>query len=209
MITITIPTKQRKQRLENCIRSIKGDYRILIGCADPVEDIPESVLNDDRCLFYVTHDPIVKVQNMLASKASVDSHILPISDDIEFESKAIEEALLCMSRVFSDSDGAVGFNITNMTKQQSSPYAFMLIGAKFFNQTLHRTLFNEEYYHFYADTELGQKADDSGKFTLCEKAKIKHFHPCTGIKPDSTHLHKRNEKWKHDCDIYQRRLCEC
>ena len=199
MITITIPTTGRPERLKNCIESIDYPADIRIGCRYPA-DLSDEIGN--ASVLY-TENNIVDVQNTLAASARTDSYILPISDDIVFEKGAIKKAVDFLDSIFPDSDGIVGFNVDNL---KSSPYCFMLIGQKFFNDTLKRKLFHDGYEHFFADTELGEAANAAGKFYLCCDANITHFHPSSGAEKDETHKRNRLKKWERDSATYRSRV---
>jgi GT2 family glycosyltransferase len=208
-VTITIPTTGRPERLRNCLRSI--DYenaRILIGAVkkgDVWLDEEESE-KKNISIFYGPGHPVV-IQNSLAALSHFDSHILFLTDDIIFMPKAIEKAVNALLYRYPDSDGVVGFNIVNMLEKQKVPYAYMLVGKKFFNERLDRTLFFEGYQHFYADMELGLLASRLERFYFCQEAGLVHFHPCTGIAADETHSSGRSDKWQHDYKLFKDRRC--
>jgi hypothetical protein len=205
-LTITIPTTGRPEKLLACLKSIDYDAKVWIGAMDS-EDIPSDIPAwiAVRSTVRFTIDAPVGVQIDLAETSEPGSHILPISDDIVFEPGAIQTALNALNFHFPDSDGVIGFNIKNMTEKDKSPYAFMLVGSKFFNERLNRVLFYPQYRHFFADTELGEYADSIGRFKFCEQAMLTHYHPSTGAPADATHIRNRGEKWEHDHMIYQHR----
>ena len=201
-VTITIPSTGRCNRLAECIQSV--DYRnsiIEIGVKS-LDDVPLSWA--ERISVSFTHDFPVPVQIRLAAFSRGFTHILPISDDIVFDPGAIKNAVSALNSAFPDGDGVIGFDIKNMKETDKCPYAFMLIGRKFFNDRLGRVLFNPEYRHFFADVELGEFAERLGRFRKCPEARITHFHPSTGAPADSTHTAGRHEKWVHDKEIYDR-----
>jgi hypothetical protein len=176
------------------------------------EDIPWRVMNErflnNSSFQYIYFDPVY-IQNYLSGFLQPGSHLLPISDDIVFEPKAIENAVFALNAAFPDGDGVIGFDIKNMTEKDKSPYAFMLIGNKFLSETLNGIPFFKGYRHFYADTELGELAASMGKFITCKEAGIIHFHPSAGHAADATHLKDRQEKHGHDRVLYEaRKLCQ-
>jgi len=207
IVTVTIATKGRQAKLAACLRSI--DYPmagVLIGAAS-MEDIPAAVFTSIRIpvVVDITSGHPVAVQNHVAKQALPETHILPISDDIIFEPGAIQAAVNELHTVFPDTDGVIGFDIRNMSQKDKCPYAYMLIGNKFFTERLRRTLFHAEYHHFYADMELGEHANKLGRFRTCPTAGLIHFHPSAGYLADKTHCEGRQEKWSHDHKIYMDR----
>ena len=204
MITITLPTTGRPERVANFFNSIdyKDDFRLKIGCRVVREDMPLRLINGDHKANVEVQEfdeDVVGVQNVLAASSSECSHILPISDDIVFHEGALSNAIEALDQYFPDGDGVIGFCTSNF---KSSPYAFMLVGNTFFNKRLKRQLFHSSYKHFFADTELGRFAEKMNKFLLCEYAKINHYHPVAGFPKDETHVRNRKEKWEHDRRVF-------
>ena len=206
IVTITIPTRGRRAKLSACLRSIDYPYnQVLIG-ATSMDDIPLNVTEKMPSVsVHICNGNPVPVQIYLAQESSSTSHVLPISDDIIFETGAIQAAVNDLKSAFPDLDGIIGFDVKNMKQKDKSPYAYMLVGSKFFNEHLNRSLFNPEYHHFYADMELGEYAEKIGRFKTCHEAGIIHFHPAVGYIPDNTYLENRQEKWSHDYKIYMDR----
>lgn len=206
MLTITIPSTRRKKRLRECLESIDYDRAIINVGARDTSDIPWDLVKKlERIQCSFSHDLPVSVQIGLAICSPLDSDILPISDDILFQKGAIRAAISELEHYFPDHDGIIGFDISNMPEKDKSPYAFMLVGSKFFNDRLGRYLFFNGYRHFYADTEIGMFAESLDRFRICYKAQVVHFHPCTGVPADETHLRNRVENWSHDNALFLKR----
>ena len=207
MITITIPTTGRFEKLKACIDSIPKDneIQILIGCRSIREDIPLAFLKDTRIKVFETNDFPVGVQNMLAQEIIPGSHLLPISDDIIFAPKAIETALEALNRHFPDGHGIVGFNVSNLIEKYRSPYSYMLISSEFLKIRLKGVPFYYKYLHFFADVDLGRFAEKMGRFILCKEAEVIHYHPSAGHTADKTHNKNRQLKWQYDHDLFNER----
>ncbi len=203
MLTITIPTTGRRERLKECLRSIDYDSIIHIG-AKAESDVDISEFKEKRILVFYSNVPIVRFQNMLAPIRE-DSHVLPIADDIEFRPGAIAAAVEALHEKFPDGDGVVGLNAVNMSEKDKRPYSFLLIGSKYLNTRLAGKPFYDGYHHFYADIEAGMSAQKIGRFFFCEAAGLIHHHPSSGSLPDRTHLYKRQEKWAHDYALFNER----
>lgn len=203
LITITIPSTGRSSRLSDCLRSIDYENCLINLGVRNKEDVPRRLPKNTE--IYFSEGCPVEIQNNLAYLAPYCSHVLPIPDDIIFEPGAIKTAVSALNTHFPDGDGVIGFDIRNMSEKDKSPYAFMLIGNRFFNEFLDRKLLFHEYRHFFADTELGEYAERFGRFKICKEAGLIHFHPSTGALADATHSNGRQEKWEHDHRIYQNR----
>lgn len=203
MISILIPTKGRPEKLERCVKSVDIYCEIWILATKP-EDVPHDVMIDSRVkVFFDENMTIIQAQNFLASKAT--GHILPITDDIVFDRGSIDAALdiLYCSFFNFDGDGIVGFHVKNMN---CADYAYMLVGKRFYNETLKGELFHSGYEHFFADQELSEIAKKRKKFVVCLDATIKNYHPNAGFQEDETHRYRRGEKLAHDQELYRRRV---
>lgn len=186
-ITITIASKGRRESLRRCINSIDVDARIIV-----LVTRPEDVDVDGIEVIIDSSLRPVQAQNVLMPMAK--GHILPVSDDVEFENGSIQKALNVLDK------NVVGFHTVNMT---SSPYAFMLISSEYYKEF---GGFYKEYKHFFADTEYGERASSIGRFNYCKEATLKHYHPSAGFIADETYKNARsNGIWNHDNEIYMRR----
>jgi hypothetical protein len=163
----------------------------------------DDVYSAPRGVFHFNAEmTIIQAQNYLASLADEDSHLCPTCDDVQYIGDAIITAENMLMDKF-DGDGVIGFNVINM---RCNDDAFMLIGRKFYKNTLGRRLFNPEYWHFYADTELGALAKSLGKFSICDDANMINYHPVAGYPEDATHTDGRREKLDHDRRVYDSRV---
>lgn len=202
MVSILIPTKGRPEKLERCIRSIDVYCEILV-LATAESDITPFIDQDSRVQVFFDFDKklsVVACQNELADRARFN--LLPLSDDIEFDKGSIQKAIDAIDEKF-DGDGVVAFHVRNM---QCNDDAFLLVGKKFYEETLKRELFHSGYKHFYADTELGKIAKHAKKFFHCNEATMINYHPNAGFQEDATHQDRRGEKIIHDEELYRRRV---
>lgn len=198
MITITIPTKGRPDRLLKCVESIDIPCSIIIVATEP-DDIPkdnEAFIAKVDLIDYKPDMSVVEAQiyaGNIAHKAG--NHVLPIADDIEFLPGSLREAEKALN------DDVVGLNVVNM---EATDTAFMLISHDYYGRC---GGFNAGYRHFYADTEFGNLAKARGKFKICKEAKILHYHPAAGYHEDATHRWaRRNNIWKKDDELYNKRI---
>jgi hypothetical protein len=192
MISVTIATKGRPDKLARCVNSINACCEILI-LATSLNDISQQTLDDERVTIYYdsTLTPVA-AQNFLASKAKYN--IMPASDHVEYHPNSITEARKLLYEEF-DGYGVVGFNVTNVDANDD---AFVLVGREWYDR---HGLYCPEYQHFYADTELGDIAKNMVRFAFCEDAIIESY-----VEHDATHNHKRAEKLAHDEQVYRNRL---
>ena len=195
MVSVLIPTKGRPEKLARCVNSINACCEILILATSP-NDIAQQTLDDERVtIYYDAKLSVIQAQNFLASKAKYN--LMPTSDHVEYMFDSITEARKMLYSEF-DGYGVVGFNVVNMRANND---AFVLVGREWYEK---RGLFNPEYQHFYADTELGDYAKALGKFKVCELARMKNYHPSCGVEADATHNEKRSEKLEHDRLVYEK-----
>lgn len=194
MISVLIPTKGRPKRLKQCVNSIDADCEILVLATT------ESDVDFDDTRMSVSFNPdlsVVQAQNYLASIAEFD--LVPTCDDVEYYPGALQNAQKMLNQKFSG-NGVIGFSVTNM---KCNDDAFMMVGRQWYDCY---GLFNPAYEHFYADTELGNKAKSAGKFSICPNAKMKNYHPFVTGQEDETHRFRRAEKLAHDEQVYRSRI---
>lgn len=196
MLSINIATKGRPNSLLRCVNSIPDYADIHIYACDN-EDVPKEIINRNKIIVFFDKDiTVIAAQNEMA-KWSI-GHILPTSDDVEFMPGAIDIAYSLV--LHHGGDIVVGFRTENM---KSNDDAFVMVGRKFYEQ---HGLYHDGYRHFYADTELGDKAKRLNKFIYCNEALLKHYHPAVTGVSDATHNFQRNEKLIHDEQVYNSRI---
>lgn len=203
MLSILIPTKGRPEKLEQCVKSIDVQCRIMI-LATKEEDIPYAVRRDPRAVWIINPNlSVIEAQILMAQLSLGD--IIPISDDITFDAGSISkaESVLYDPQVGLCGDGVVGFKVRNM---ECKDYAYCLVGRKFLSQTLRGKLYHDGYKHFFADQELGDVAKRERKFRVAHDATIFNYHPIAGFPEDATHTDGRGEKLAHDEQVYRSRI---
>lgn len=114
---------------------------------------------------------------------------LQASDCCRFKAGAADAIL----RAFDgDLDKVVGCNVTNMPpKADTLEFSFIAVGKDFLARFPSQQLYCPDYWHFYADTELGLYAKEEGKFIFAEEARLELVHPNTGAAPDYTYRMSR------------------
>lgn len=74
---------------------------------------------------------------------------------------------------FPDTDGVVGFNLTNLDPLPNCrEFSYVAIGRTFIERFPDCQCECPDYYHFYADTELGEYAKSVDRFLFGEDARI-------------------------------------
>jgi hypothetical protein len=192
MISVTIATKGRPDKLARCVNSINACCEILILATAP-GDVSQQTRDDERVtVYYDSSLSPVAAQNFLASKAKYN--IMPTSDHTEYMFDSITEARKMLYSEF-DGYGVVGFNVVNL---KANDDAFVLVGREWYEK---HGLYCPEYQHFYADTELGDTAKKMMRFAFCEDAVINSH-----VEHDETHNYRRSEKLAHDEQVYRSRV---
>lgn len=191
MVTVTIPTKDRKEKLSKCVASILSstlhDIKVVILCTNFAKDVEYQPKNHRIEIIQNPDMRVTEAQNFMIRNYA-EGHVLPISDDMEFDPAAIGAAQYYLIEFFPDSDGVVGLNTVNFDAKDTS---IMLIGEKFINRFPDRKIYFPGYKHFGADTELGNFAKRIGRFQFIRDAMVRHFHPACGVPLDETHYHGR------------------
>lgn len=195
-IDLIIPTRNRWQKLQRCLRSIPKEtpdfgLNIIIIC-DGDEATARQLLVDTngylgRILYIRDHSGAVYCRNLMTQCA--EDAVLYATDDIEFKPNAIEVAAESMRERFPDDDGVVGFN--QIGKQDFSKAGVALVGQRFLCRYPEKKLFYPEYFHFSCQ-EIGRLASKLGKLYFEESAKLCHHHPgWDRSEMDNTHTEAR------------------
>jgi len=140
-----------------------------------------------------------RLANDLFFRSTADIVIIA-SDHLEFRSECIEAVRECFERNFPDLDGVVGLNVCNLPHvAKVTEFCFPAVGRRFIKRFyaggIYQGLFCPEYFHFYADTELGLFAESVSKFYYEERAAVFTWSPNAGnAQPDQTHAWSRSRK---------------
>jgi hypothetical protein len=123
--------------------------------------------------------------------ARSDAEILVVlADHIVPEKDFLLPVAAAFEAKFPDYDGMVGLNIANMEPLPGvREYCFFAVGKAFRGHFPECRIFCPDYYHFSADTELGEYAVSVSRFHYAEDARINTFHVNNGLAP-------RDETWK-------------
>ena len=204
-IDLIIPTRNRWEKLQRCLRSIPQilpqiELNIIIICDGDRETCWKLIDGNDmritQIIFVRKHSGSVYCRN-LATQCTEDA-VLYATDDIEFKLGAIEAAIGSMRKYFPDDDGIIGF--TQVGRQGFSKAGVALVGQKFLQRYPNRKLFYPAYFHFSCQ-EIERLGNHLGKIHLEEKAKLVHYHPSFNHKEvDQTHKEARIHR-KTDLDI--------
>jgi len=180
-INIIIPTRNRWEKLQRCLRSISFEtpditMNLTIVCDGDRETALKLMLSNNDLITQVVyvkrHSGSVYCRNLVTQ--TVEDALIYATDDMEFLEGSIDAAINSMREHFPDDDGVIGFNVVNGGK--FSPTAFALVGQKFLKRYPNRKLFDPEYSHFSCQ-EINYLGDKLGKLHLEVEAKINHYHP--------------------------------
>lgn len=195
-IDIIIPTRNRWDKLQRCLKSIPREIpditlNVIVICDGDYETAQRLIASSDgmagRIIYVRVHSGSVFCRN-LATQCAEDA-VLYATDDIEFKEGAIEAAIDSMREHFPNDDGIIGFNQKNGKNFSAAGVA--LVGRKFLDRYPNRRLFYPEYFHFSCQEieRLGKRLD---KLVLEEKALLTHYHPTYNRgEIDKTHTEAR------------------
>lgn len=196
-IDLIIPTRNRLQKLERCLRSIPSTangipIRVTVVCdgdqvtAQCLQAEPNSI----RVIHVKDHSGSVYCRNLVSQ--TVEDALLYATDDIKFKENSIAMAAKEMEKHFPDGDGVVGFNQINAKKFSIAGVALM--GQKFLRRYPDRKFLFPGYFHFSCQEVeyLGKKL---GKIMLAKKARIIHYHP-SFMKSESDDTHREARKYR-------------
>jgi len=198
-IDIIIPTRNRWDKLQRCLRSIPErlpqiGLNIIIICDGDRKTASRLIASNNgqvsRVVFVANHSGAVCCRNLVTQCAG--DAVLYATDDIEFKPGAIEAAVESMKEYFPDDDGVVGFN--QIGKQGFSKAGVALVGQQFLRRYPEKKLFYPKYFHFSCQ-EIERLASKLGKLHLEERAELYHYHPSWNHKEmDRTHVEARKHR---------------
>jgi hypothetical protein len=194
-VDIVIPTRNRFAKLERMLRTIPREaagkkINIKVICDDDPTTFA-ALQRRGGCDVYLTDKQkgAVYCRNLLIR--STKDALIYATDDIEFLSLAIDNAIGAMLARFHEDDGVVGFH---QLGNSYNPAGVALVGKAFIDRYPQRALFNPAYFHF-ACQEIHRAAVKLGKFHLERTAVVKHWHPnfCRA-ELDKTHGEARSHR---------------
>lgn len=207
-IDLVIPTKNRKQKLINCISSlekiIKDNIHVYIYFSEESELEYFKYLEKNFTLCLVKNYRVPEFWNTHLKYMTSDV-MLCCNDDILFKEDSLIKLEECFNIKFPDFDGVIGLNQSNILKEQALDSAFCAIGKKYTERFPNKAIWCPEYYRFYADKELGEYAKSINKFYYAEEVEIIHLHPAFD-KSQLDETHDLVRKYLNfDRDIYNER----
>jgi len=211
---IVIPSLNRKEKLTNCINSIKKarfghNINLYLYFSDNSELLYFSKLTKDDNWIHCKIVKDYRVPSFWNARVKemgedVDG-LMYLNDDVTLFSDTIGKAIKYMTTLYPNTDGIIGMNQVNIPVNQALKTAFGVIGRKFGDRFPDRQILCPEYFRFYSDKELYLYATKVNKFTFCHLVQLEHHHPAFNIKlADSTHLKVRKYLSK-DREIFSER----
>jgi len=175
-LEICIPTLGRSRQLTRAIASI---YSQEVPCKVAV-----AIMTEPEALT-------TSVNNLCSERASTTDVVMVLADDIELKEGCLA-AVMSEFQKAEDLDKCVGLCQSNIQfYPQVTEHAFWAAGRLFMDGLLWQP-FCPDYYHFSADTELGEYARWTGRFVYRADAKLTHYHPdASAEKRDATHAASR------------------
>lgn len=178
-ISIIIPTRNRHEKLCNCLKSIPEkilDIQIspIIVCDGDPETAKKLVDNPKvkEVIYVKGNRGIVYCRNLVTP--TVEDALIYATDDIVFQPESIAEVVKSMKQHFPDEDGIIGFHIENAPSFCIAGVS--LIGQSFLKRYPGKKLFFPKYFHFSCQ-EIERLGTKLGKIHSEKKARILHYHP--------------------------------
>jgi len=194
-IDIIIPTRNRWEKLQRCLKSIPRQaprviLSVIVVCDGDIETAQRLMAMSDglvnRVIFVQEHSGSVFCRNLVTQ--TVEDALIYGVDDIEFMPGSIELAIERLREYYPDGDGVVGFNYVGSSQSKT---ATCLVGQKFLLRYPQRKLFYPDYFHFSCQ-EIDRLAAKLGKLHFEEKAEVHHYHPAWNrSEMDKTHAEAR------------------
>jgi len=194
-IDIIIPTRNRWEKLQRCLRTIPQEIpdittTVIVVCDGDYETAKKLIDSTNgvvsRIVFVRQHSGSVFCRNLITQ--TVEDALIYGVDDIEFMPNSIKIAVEKMRKYYPDGDGVVGFNYVGFSQSKA---ATCLVGQKFLRRYPQRKLFYPEYFHFSCQ-EIERLAGKLGKLHFEENAKVQHYHPAWNRSElDKTHAEAR------------------
>ena len=199
LVSIIIPSKDRKQRLIRALQFIEFNtmYRPfeVIVIIDGGEDYGIKLSKD--CCRIIRNEKSLDYFaciNQGVDKAKGD-YIVYLADDVEVCPRWLEFAMKDMEKEL-DGEGLVGFY--DGIQPKNAPHG--LISKKFFNEI--RT---DEYVHFFRDEEMTLRALKAGKYFKSKLSMVMHYHYFINGLVDETYKGSVEKNWDVDRATFKRR----
>lgn len=165
MLEIVVPTYNRPLEIARFLES-----------AQKVE-VPVGWVVNTRVRYGGKPEALTGIVNGLVQESSADV-VMVLADHLVMHSDCL---INCMDYFNNDLDLMVGLRIENCPITPGvSEYCFFAVGKEFISRFPDRQIFCPDYWHFYADNELGRYANEIGKFIWAEDAKVTTYHPNVG-----------------------------
>lgn len=178
-IEYCVPTLNRPDALARLVASIeRTDYphTLSISHETAPRDLP-TIVNE---LFAASTGDIVVI----------------LADHVELSPDTGARIAAAFEEHFPDLDGVVGLHIENMDPLPGvREFCFPAVGRQFIERFHYVQVFCPDYYHFYADTELGLYAMSVDRFHHALDARVINYHFANQTAPmDGTHRASRTRK---------------
>lgn len=194
LIEVVAPTLNRPKEAQRLEVALEG-VEVPEGCDLHVTIQRES---EPRALTGIVNELVAR------SDAEI---VVVLADHIVPDKHFLVHVVDAFHDFFPDLDGMVGLKIANMDPLPGvREYCFFAVGREFIKRFPGKQIFCPDYYHFYADTELGRFASEADVFRFAEKAEVDTFQVNNGRADiDSTWRASRSRKAEDDATNARRR----
>lgn len=197
-MTVIIATKGRPKKLLRCLRSIPRRIPVALHATIPEDVDMDGILalrgsESARISLSLGKETIVQSFNLLSD--SIPGDVLPVPDDVEFADGFFDQ--MEESLHLNPNKSVFGAHVTN---RKHNDDAVTLVRRQCIDER--GFLFDPRFEHFFIDFEIGLWAKKRGAFLFCQNACLAHHHPGVSGEYDTTHSHRRMDKWHHDKAIW-------
>ena len=209
-IGIAISTYNRVEKLDRCINSVLAstfkNTEIFVYCDNRDISSYEYIKRQYPGILVTLNQTakyVVKNWNDYFKYCSKEHDAsLWLVADAELFRDTLEKAYNCLIQNYSDLDGAVGLHqiCPGFPQYQYKPSGLSMLGRKFIERYKEADyqVCCPDYIHF-SNGEFYKYVTSINKFTLCEEAKVFHYHPSYNKAwADETHFAVRDEIIKAD-----------
>ena len=170
-LEIVVPTYNRPKEIE---RFLESSQKLI-----PVEGWEFGV----RVRYGTKPEALTSIVNGLVAESRADA-VMVLADHLVMHSDCLVE---CLPYLDENEDIMVGLNIENLPITPGiSEYCFFVLGKEFISRFPEKQIFCPDYYHFYADNELGQYAHGAGITNATVTAFVKTEYDM-GLRLDNGH----------------------
>ena len=197
-ISIIIPTKDRWEKLQNCLKAIKDNtkvsHEVIIICDGDLKTFEKLKGKKHIIAYNSVPQEYFHCINQGCMVATGD-YIVYLADDVRVRLNWDKECIKAFEDNFKDGIGLVGMRSDLGEGETHAPHGLVSKKMVFMNTCL----FPNVYKHYFGDTELSLRMQKIGKYITTKEIVFNHDHKSKDKKFDD-HVYSESFKncWKSD-----------